>query len=182
MALVLATSQGTPQAVISVWWVMSQGILYAGYQQSSSGDLTNVFSGSWSADFTYLRIHEMAGTTYWDSSADGTTWINRGSISDPIDLTVLYAGMYGWDYNAGDPATTLGFSDFAFGPLGQAVAASAVILAPDNSLIAASGAGLPESIFTPFTYGNSEEDIRQAVAEAVRAAANDATLDVSIIA
>lgn len=47
----------------------------------------------------FWRIREAAGTTYWETAPDGTTWTVRRTLADPIPSTaldvILNAGYYG---------------------------------------------------------------------------------------
>ena len=52
-----------------------------------------------STTHAYLRIREYSGTTYWDYSADGITWTNGYSVSNPFTMTELpfYILVQAWD-------------------------------------------------------------------------------------
>lgn len=45
------------------------------------------------AQHQFFRIYENSGTVYCDYSADSLSWINHSSITDPFDMTGVYAGF-----------------------------------------------------------------------------------------
>lgn len=52
---------------------------------------TQLFTATWSAStYKYLRIRESAGTIFWDSSTNGTTWTARAALANPFAVTSLY--------------------------------------------------------------------------------------------
>lgn len=59
-----------------------------------AGSTTSVWSGTYnSSTHKWFRVRESGGTTYWDTSADGVTWTNRHSESNPITVTALRMGI-----------------------------------------------------------------------------------------
>lgn len=52
---------------------------------------------------TWLRVRESGGTTYYDTSADGSTWTNLASEANPITLTAVKPVM---NITGGAEATT----------------------------------------------------------------------------
>jgi uncharacterized RmlC-like cupin family protein len=51
---------------------------------------TQLFTAAWSAStYKYLRIRESAGTIFFDSSTNGTSWTNRASVATPFAVTSL---------------------------------------------------------------------------------------------
>jgi len=69
-------------------WFSAWGWLYANYTVSDSttwhGEIAyNASTTKW------LRIREASSTTYWDYSANGTSWTNLTSVSNPITVTAL---------------------------------------------------------------------------------------------
>lgn len=92
-------------------WVYESGTLYAQYEVA--GSRTTLFSVTYSATtHLYWRIRESAGTTYWDTSADGTTWANQASIADPIVVNSLYAVIAGTCHQIEVNPGTFIFDDF----------------------------------------------------------------------
>lgn len=54
------------------------------------GTDTQRSTATWSGTtYKYLRIRESAGTVYWDSSSNGTSWTNRASLGTPFAVTAL---------------------------------------------------------------------------------------------
>lgn len=45
--------------------------------------------GTISGAHNWLRIRESGGTVFWDTSSDGNTWTNTGSIATPFAITAL---------------------------------------------------------------------------------------------
>jgi hypothetical protein len=59
--------------------------------QSATENTTNItFSDS---THRWLRLRESAGTLYWDTSTNGTSWTNRRSITYTIDASSLFFGI-----------------------------------------------------------------------------------------
>lgn len=84
----------------AIFWVITTGGggTLTAYKKISNTQ-TSIFSEAYSAtDHRWLRIREAGGTTYWDTSADGVTWVNKVSASNPIVVTalkpILMAGMW----------------------------------------------------------------------------------------
>lgn len=93
------------------------------YQYRVSGSVTDVASASYS-DTTHLywRIREESGTTYWDTSADGSSFTNRASVSTAthgLTHTALYLaiGMREYDPSSGIQEATAIFDDFNVSPV-----------------------------------------------------------------
>lgn len=93
-------------AFFQLW--LSTGNYLRWFQQSNTikaqkiiaGVVTDLYSATWSATtYKYLRIRESAGTTYFDSSTNGTSWTNRASLANPFAVTDLFvwiaAGVVG---------------------------------------------------------------------------------------
>ncbi|MEI8032789.1 MAG: hypothetical protein WCH05_05555 [Chlorobiaceae bacterium] len=55
----------------------------------------------------YLRIRESAGTTYWDTSPDYTTWTNRWSEVNPIAVTDTKIALQAGTWNPEATGTTV---------------------------------------------------------------------------
>jgi hypothetical protein len=69
-------------------WMQLSNTLKA--QTVVAGVATDRYSVTWSAStYKYLRIRESGGTTFFDSSTNGTSWTNRASIANPIAVTAL---------------------------------------------------------------------------------------------
>lgn len=74
----------------SYQWIQSGGTIKA--QKVVAGVATDLYSASWSStNHKYLRIRESGGTVFFDSSANGTSWTNRGSttIASAFAATLL---------------------------------------------------------------------------------------------
>lgn len=85
---------GDLQAQISnenlVGWNIQGGTLEARYVLS--GSITGVTSFSYNPGLhVFWRVRESGGTTYWDTSPNGTDWTNRASVANPITETALVA-------------------------------------------------------------------------------------------
>jgi hypothetical protein len=71
-----------------LYWYVIQGAIAA--YKLVGGVQTQVFFATYnSAVHQWLRIRESAGSTYWEYSADGLTWIVGHSEADPITETAL---------------------------------------------------------------------------------------------
>jgi len=72
-----------------------------------NGNQTNLFTTTYSAtSHAWWRVRESGGTTYFDTSPDGTTWSNQYSVADYVfgfPLTELNATIQAGDYGS-DPA------------------------------------------------------------------------------
>jgi hypothetical protein len=79
-------ADGTSQLL----WRQVSNVITARYITTAGVD-TQVYTAAWSAaTYKYLRIRESAGTIFWDSSTNGTTWTNRASVANPFGVTALY--------------------------------------------------------------------------------------------
>lgn len=173
---------GTTQAydASGLWWfVDGTSVLYADYGSWSSG-LTNLVNFPYdSSSMAWLRIRELNGTSYWDTSSDGAAWTNRASIANPYAVTSLWASIAGITYDSA-PAITFSVSDFnttgsyVYAP--GSVTASAVVITSANALV-----GTWPTVTATFSYGDSTEDIRHALVVAVQAAVGDSSLDVEFV-
>lgn len=145
-----------------------------------------------SSTMGWLRIRESWGVVYFDTSPDGTTWTNQSACPDAqaglTDFTSLYVALItrtGPPIAAGSVsyASLNIFSGDVPPELAPGrVAASAVILSPTNSVVAV----LPPT-GAAFSYGDSNEDVREAVKIAVleavvRAGIDTPGLDIEIVA
>lgn len=90
-----------------VGWYLEAGDIFA----LDNGGV--VFSGAYnSTDHRWLRIREDSGTTYWESSADGTNWTERASEPTSVDLTY---GQFAFTSGSGVSKTTV-FDNFNVEP------------------------------------------------------------------
>lgn len=95
--------------------------IYFQYRASSSS--TTLASATYSdSTHLYWRLRESSGTTYWDTSADGSNWTNRASVSTAthgIDHTTLYLSpsMREYDPAASIVEDTAIFDDFNVAPV-----------------------------------------------------------------
>jgi hypothetical protein len=78
------------------------GTLYA--RKTVSGSSTNVSSVAYSASTLYWRIREAGGTTYWEYSADTSSWTTLASESNPITLTSVQLVLSVYEWEAVNPA------------------------------------------------------------------------------
>lgn len=78
-------------------WYFSGGNVLA-LQKVSSVQTTHYTAAYNSSVHKWFKIRESGGTTYWDYSTDGETWINVASVATPIDVSILklniVAGCY----------------------------------------------------------------------------------------
>lgn len=82
--LVLSTSDEANQ----IYFAIIAGTLYA--YKTVSGTPTSLATATYSAtNHRFLRIRENAGTTYWETSADGEVWSILYSVANPITITAL---------------------------------------------------------------------------------------------
>ena len=92
----LCNNQTYPNGEWVSWYLNSTSSISADY-----GDPVHSWpSGSpstytFGASFRFVRIRESGGITYWDYSADGVTWTNATSMSNPFSMTGLYVNIYG---------------------------------------------------------------------------------------
>lgn len=57
-------------------------------------------------DHQYVRIREDSGITYWEYSADGSSWTELWSEANPLDMSAVYLVVDDYEYNAtGSPGT-----------------------------------------------------------------------------
>lgn len=100
-------------------WVYEAGTLYAQYM--IAGASTTVFSVAYNATtHKYWRIREgtgagaggTAGNTYWDTSTDGLSWTNRGSVATPITVTALSIFIACISFGADTAAGTFKWNNF----------------------------------------------------------------------
>jgi hypothetical protein len=164
---------GTPEAANNYSWALSEGILYASY--AVGGAAANIWNAPWSSGCQNLRIRESSGAVYFDTSSDNTNWINRANTSSGVGVTALYADLHYWNFDSSAVAASASMVNFALGAIVPAVQVTATIVDSSNAVVSQLTAAVP------FTYDNSEEDIREAVYSAIRAVAGDDTVDISIL-
>lgn len=63
-------------ASLNVYWSLNGGFINAGWDTPSSSG--TIYSTFYSSTYLYVRITEYAGVVYWDTSSNGSTWVNRG--------------------------------------------------------------------------------------------------------
>ena len=134
----------------------------------------------------WLRIREASGVVYFETSPDGSTWTTRGSVADPVNVNALYAQLngYGWGSGIAGSATfssAAGTGGGAVSTMSPVVNVTAVIVSPVGAIVASPGSGLPNVITAAFSYGASNQDIRDAVQVVIRAAADDSSLDIAFV-
>lgn len=74
-----------------------------------NGTSTTAFTATYSATtHAWWRIREQSGTTYFDTSTDGSTWTNRASLLNPFPLTAMYVNiMAGYWSTETSPGTAI---------------------------------------------------------------------------
>ena len=177
---------GPPCNYLWITLDVTDGGLYYGWNTNTPGETISSYFGevtSWSlAAYKYLRFREAGGVIYWENSADGITWDVINSVSIPFSITALYPALIADNYGTGSIAaqfanfnTVTGDGPDIYTPGGIAEA-TAVALSPDNAVVGS------WSVRAGFDYGDSNEDVRQAVVAAVRSAASDSSLDIEFVA
>lgn len=86
-----------------------------------NGANTEIHTGAYNATSEqYFRIREASGTTYWETSPDGSTWTIFTSVADTslFDLTTVYIGQLTGIYSNESSATTAIFDNFNILPGG----------------------------------------------------------------
>jgi hypothetical protein len=159
-----------------------EGNLMVLYSSEGSGEVT-LSDGTYDAEtMAYIRVRETSGTTYFETSPDGSTWTAQASVADPFDMSALYVGLVAQQWGGGD-ASTAEMANFTLvGTTESAVAtATVVILNSDGEVVSYSGSGLPDYSQAAFTYPATNQDVRDAVVAAVQSDADDDTLDVEFI-
>jgi hypothetical protein len=74
---------------------------------------TSVYSATYdSAVHKWFRIRESAGTTYWDTSVDGTTWTNRANEANPIAVIDFVVDMLAGTWAAEVATATAKFDNY----------------------------------------------------------------------
>ena len=94
----------------SVRWIIENGTIYA--QKNVNGNTTLASASYVAATFKYLKIRELSGTTYWDYSANGTSWTNFASTANPITITSLKVYLQAGTYAVELSTTTAKVDDF----------------------------------------------------------------------
>jgi hypothetical protein len=103
--ILLQDSGGTNQ----LYWYTLQGAIAA--YKVVAGTSTQVFFATYSSTtHQWLRIREASGTTYWEYSADGITWVTAHSEADPITETSLRLIIQAGQYNV-ETSTTAALYD-----------------------------------------------------------------------
>lgn len=94
------------------YWQQGSGTLTA--RKLVGGVDTQLYSASWNATtYKYLRIRESAGTVYFDSSSNGTSWTNRATqtVAGAFAVTSLYVQFGAYCGNVASPGS-LTIEDF----------------------------------------------------------------------
>ena len=131
---------GTPSAVTNAYgfltlgpagttyleWIILGGTLTANYY--ISGTKTTLVNLTYSpVTHAWWRIRESGGTSYWDTSPDGLSWVNQASVADPFTETQLFADIGAGCYeNETNPGSFV-VSDFNVTP---AIAPAAALPGP----------------------------------------------------
>lgn len=151
-------------------FAVAGGSLAFGYYNGPSG--WNPTSVTYSATaHKFWRFRESAGTLYWETSPDGSTWTTQRSEPAPFSLTSLYVNL--WTELAAGTAEFANFNTPAIGPV--VVSAAAVVLSPADDVVS------ELSVQASFSYGENLHDIQDAVEAALRVAAGDPSLHTEFI-
>lgn len=88
-----------------VRFIKQSGNLF--FQYNNGGSTSTLGSPAYnSTNHKYWRIRESGGTTFWDTSSDGSTWTNQVSHANPFTLTSLSVSMTGSCFqNESNPGT-----------------------------------------------------------------------------
>jgi hypothetical protein len=94
-------------------WHKEGSNLYARY---NTGSTTSAATLTYSAtDHKWWRIRESGGTTYWDTSPDGTTWTNRASVlnaTHAVPITSLRVTLQAGCWQVETSPGSFTFNDF----------------------------------------------------------------------
>lgn len=86
------------------------------FSKNVAGVTADVASETYNAtNDLYWRIRESQGTTYWDVSSDGDTWVNKASQANPINLDAVYLEFGAGTFQSEVLPGTAVFDDFNFG-------------------------------------------------------------------
>lgn len=81
--------------------------------RSRAGGVDSVTSVPFdAATMRVWRFREAAGTVYWETSPDGTTWAVQRSLANPFDLTALGVSAYAGYFDAAENGLATGRSIF----------------------------------------------------------------------
>ena len=121
------------------------GTTQVGIEQSSNRligytESVSVFDIAYnSTNHQYLRIREASGFTYWETSADGTTWNTEFGMSNWLDMSDVTAEIWAGTASAVAGTSTYTFDNFYIGTSDQTITFN-----PDNSVIIQGGNSLGE--------------------------------------
>jgi hypothetical protein len=104
-----ALDSGSPSHNYLRWHTTQSGATTTLYATNNSGGDLASFTYS-AITFRFLRIRESSGIVYWDYSADGISWSNAASASDPFSVTNLYVNLYGV-YTSGSGAGSVSWAN-----------------------------------------------------------------------
>jgi hypothetical protein len=100
-----------------VRWVEEAGTLYAQYMIAGSRTTATSFAYN-STTHKFWRMNESGGTVFWDTSSDGSSWTNQGSVANPITLTALQVYIAGSCFQNEISPGTYTWNDFNTIPAG----------------------------------------------------------------
>lgn len=76
-----------------LFWLVTNGLIIAYYR--IAGVLTFAFSAAYDPlVHKWFRIRESGGTTFWDTSVDGSTWTNQYQTANLFDYTNLEVNIF----------------------------------------------------------------------------------------
>ena len=95
-----------------VWWYLSGGLLrpYKKVAGAQAPIGTNLAYDA--TNHKYLRIREAAGTTYWEYSANGSSWTIHHSEINPIAMSSVYIEISVGVYAVEASGTNVQFDNF----------------------------------------------------------------------
>jgi hypothetical protein len=135
-----------------VYWQVGNGVIEA--MKQVAGTFTSILNDTYSSTtHAWIRIRESGGSTYWDYSADGVSWSNFTSQSNPINTDAIIAGLQVGNYAAEASTSTSIFDNFNVSPstvvtpsdIGHSLTLDATTIS-QNHVLPASDASLGLSI------------------------------------
>lgn len=148
------TQGGTGANLNSIDWSYDGTDLTATLTQA--GTQTTIYTVAYSATtHAYLRVREVSGSLFWDTSSDGSTWTNRGSHTYTMDITGLWFQVW-TGYDVSGSSTTFVDNvnaDLPGAPSSFTGASTAPLTLGASVVVARRQSGTPTA---PLTLGASE--------------------------
>ena len=135
MGMSLTVDAGGSNAHGGVTMIIGNSPVNAIASYNDTGGVQHDMAQVASTNPTWIRIRESAGTTYWDTSPDGTTWTNLYSMASPVATDFLYVSLWCGHYGA-ETDTTAHFDNVnpPIAALPGAAAATGAMTAPTDSV------------------------------------------------